>query len=429
MADLEQLVLSISADTRQMQKALAKLTGDTQKAAADVDAAFGKASPKIDGVAKSLNKTRFETSNLASQFQDIAVQLQGGASPFTIALQQGTQINQVLGRAGAGGVVSLLGTAFASLLTPVSLATIGIIALGGFAVQYGAKAIGAIGDLDDKLKAHSELIKSLKDAYGEAGKGVDIAVKDSITVLKTLLGLSTADLRKQLDSLARSAVGSMTDIIAVTDSVGGSTVLIEASSKYKIFQSAIDDLRNSVKNGTPDIKSFRIAVSEIEQSTADEKVKKLAGELLSSVKAAETAETAIDGTAKAMRQLGIASLESAEQGEKFAAAMKRLSGTVAPNLTDREKIMKNYEEAMVSAGGTESRLAAARNRDDQLAILSANERKKAGEDAAKSAESAAKRFESMMNSSAKHNAQVLGATPALGQGAGAMASLLEEVRS
>jgi phage-related minor tail protein len=157
MADLEQLVRSISADTRQMQKALAKLTGDTQKAATDVDAVFGKASPKIDGVAKSLNKTSFKTSNLASQFQDIAVQLQGGASPFTIALQQGTQINQVLGRAGAGGVVSLLGTAFASLLTPVSLATIGIIALGGFAVQYGAKAIGAIGDLDDKLKAHGEL--------------------------------------------------------------------------------------------------------------------------------------------------------------------------------------------------------------------------------------------------------------------------------
>jgi hypothetical protein len=171
------------------------------------------------------------------------------------------------------------------------------------------------------------------------------------------------------------------------------------------------------------------AVSQIEQSTSDEKTKKLAGELLKTVEAASRAETAILGTAKAMRQLNIASLESAEQGEKFAAAMKRLSGTVTPNLTDREKIMKNYEEALVSAGGTESRLAAARNRDDQLAILSANERKKAGEDAAKSAESAAKRFESAMNSSAKHNAQILGATPAIGRGAGAMASLLEEVRS
>jgi len=372
MADLEQLVLSISADTRQMQKALAKLTGDTQKAAADVDAAFGKAPPKIDGVAKSLNKTSFETSNLAAQFQDIAVQLQGGQSPFTIALQQGTQINQVLGRAGAGGVVSLLGTAFASLLTPVSLATIGIIALGGFAVQYGAKAIGAIGDLDDKLKAHAELIKSLKDAYGEAGKGVDIAVKDSISVLKTLLGLSTADLQKQFRNLANSAVTSMSEFTTLGDAAGQS--IETTASKFAAFKGPIDDLRNSVKNGTPDIRGFMAAVSQIEQSTSDEKTKELAGQLLKVVESASLAEKAIDGTSKAMRQLGIASLEASDQGEAFAKALKALDTTVTPNLSDREKIMQRYEAALVKADGTESRLAAARSRDDQLAILSANDK-------------------------------------------------------
>lgn len=159
MADLEQLVLTLSADTRQMQRALDRMVGETRKAADGVDNAFSKAPPKIDNVARSLGKTRFETANLAAQFQDIAVQLQGGASPFTIALQQGTQINQVLGQQGAGGAVALLGAAFKSLLNPVSLATIGIIALGGFAIQYGAKAIGALGSLDDDLKEHAELIK------------------------------------------------------------------------------------------------------------------------------------------------------------------------------------------------------------------------------------------------------------------------------
>lgn len=94
------------------------------------------------------------------KFQDIAVQPRAVKIRFTIALQQGTQINQVLGRQGAGGVVSLLGTAFSSLLTPVSLATIGIIALGGFAIQYGAKVIGAVSDLDDKLKALTQSLSS-----------------------------------------------------------------------------------------------------------------------------------------------------------------------------------------------------------------------------------------------------------------------------
>src|SRR6478609_6062055 len=102
-----------------MQKALAKLTGDIKKTSDDVDAAF----------AKSLNKTSFETANLAAQFQDIAVQLQGGQSPFTVALQQGTQISQVLGRSGATWAVLLLGSAFQSLLSPTPLATIAVIAL------------------------------------------------------------------------------------------------------------------------------------------------------------------------------------------------------------------------------------------------------------------------------------------------------------
>jgi hypothetical protein len=427
LADLEQLVLSISADTRQMQKALAKLTGDTQKTAADIDAAFGAAPPKIDNVAKSLNKTRFETANLAAQFQDIAVQLQGGQNPFTIALQQGTQINQVLGRSGAGGVVSLLGTAFASLLTPVSLATIGIIALGGFAVQYATKAIGAVSDLDDKLKAHAELIKSLKDAYGEAGKGIDVAVKDSITVLKTLLGLSTTDLQKQFRNLANSAVTSMTDFNQLGDAAGQS--IESTSKKFAAFQGPIDDLRNGLKNGTPDIKAFRIAVSQIEQTTADEKTKKLAQQLLESTDSAAKAEAAINGTAKAMRNLGIASLDSAEQGEAFAKAMKKLDASVMPDLTPRQKIMEDYTAALVTAGGTEERLAAARVRDNKLGVLSDNERKKAAEDAAKEAESAAKRFESSLKSSARHTAQVAGGTAAIGCGVGALSNLMEGMES
>ncbi|MGX9444914.1 phage tail length tape measure family protein [Nitrobacteraceae bacterium UC4446_H13] len=424
MADLEQLVLTISADTRQMQRALAKLTGDVKSAGDGLDKAFK--APKVDDVAKSLNKTRFETANLAAQFQDIAVQLQGGSSPFTIALQQGTQISQVLGQRGAGGVVSLLGSAFTSLLSPVSLATIGIIAFGGAAVQYGAKAIGAIDDLDDKLKAHAELIKLLKDAYGEAGKGVDLAMKESVAVLKTLLGLNTAELQKQFTALARTAVVSMSSFETLGDAVG---ITIESTAKkFAAFKGPIDDLREGLKSGTPDVKGFREAVAQIEQSSADEKVKKLAQQLLDSTDSAAKAELAINGTAKAMRNLTAEALAATEQGEAFAKALKSLGSTVSPNLSDREKIMKNYGAALDKAGSTEERLAAARARDDQLAVLSSNERKKAAEDAAKSAESAQKRFESAINSTTKRSAGLEGQIAGIGKGVGELTRLETQYR-
>jgi hypothetical protein len=383
--------------------------------------AFTKAPPKIDAVAKSLGAAKFQTANLAAQFQDIAVQLQGGASPFTVALQQGTQINQVLGQAGASGVVALLGSAFKSLITPTSLATIGIIALGGAAIQYGAKAIGAVDDLDAKLKAHAELIKSLKDAYGEAGKGVDVAVKEAASTLKTFVGLSADALQKPFKNMVQGIVTATSSFETLGDAVG---ITIESTAKkFSAFTDPIDKLREGLKSGTPDVVAFRREVAAIADATNDPGVRKKAQELKDMTDAALQAQLTLESGTKALRNFGAAALAAAQQGEEFAKAMKTLSGTVTPNLSDREKIMKNYNDALVKAGSTEERLAAQRVKDDQLAVLSYNDRKKAAEDMAKEQESAMKRFQSAINSTSRSTAKTLGGTPAIGGGVRALANM------
>lgn len=409
-----------------MQRQLDKLVQQLGQTDNTLDKAFDKGPPKIDNVAKSLNKTRFETANLAAQFQDIAVQLQGGQSPFTIALQQGTQIAQVLGRQGAGGTVELLKSGFASLISPVSLATVGIIALGGAAVSYGLKALGAVDDLDEKLKAHDALIKGLKDSYGEAGKGVDTAVKETVGVLQTLLTLNTEGLQKQFKALSQAVVTSASTFETLGDAAG---ITVESTAKkFDAFRAPIDALREGLKNGTPDVLAFRQAVAGIAETSSDQKVRTLAKELLESTEAASKAQLAIEGTAKAFRNLSPAAQEAAEQGEKFVKAMEKLSGTVSPDLSDREKILKNYNDAVEKAGSTEERVAASRVKNDQLAVLSANEKKKAAEDAQKEAESAEKRFNSMLNASARQSAKTTAAGLAAGQGDGAIARLETEYR-
>src|SRR5918992_5275373 len=100
----------------------------------------------LDGTAAAargqIASLRGQTGNLAAQFNDIGVQLAGGQSPFLIALQQGGQISQVLGPAGARGAVAGLAAAFGSLVNPVSLATIRIIPAGGVAIQYFSTLLG-----------------------------------------------------------------------------------------------------------------------------------------------------------------------------------------------------------------------------------------------------------------------------------------------
>ncbi|TBA63927.1 phage tail length tape measure family protein [Rhizobium ruizarguesonis] len=110
----------------------------------------------------------FQTSNIAAQFQDIAVTSAMGMSPLQIALQQGTQLSAVFTQMGSGKqVIAGLGAAFASIVNPISLVTIGLIAGGAAAIQYFS-SIATGGDQSaEKLKEQAQLIQDLATRWGD----------------------------------------------------------------------------------------------------------------------------------------------------------------------------------------------------------------------------------------------------------------------
>lgn len=172
--EVETLLLRLEVSQAKFEKQLARANQSAKKGAQDVQAAFDKINPGtgIEAGLKRMEKAgkgaSFQTANLAAQLQDIAVQLRGGTNPFTIALQQGTQISAVLGGMGARGAVSALGGAFASLVNPVSLATIAIISLGGAAVQYFSQLFTDSDKSEKALKEQADLIDRVAAKWGEA---------------------------------------------------------------------------------------------------------------------------------------------------------------------------------------------------------------------------------------------------------------------
>lgn len=162
-------------DTKAAEAAFDSWARSAAGDAAAIEAAGLRADRAMDAAASSsfrasrgISAAGGSTANLAAQLQDIGVQLAAGQSPFLIALQQGTQINQVIGQSGAAGAVKLLGAAFASLINPVSLATIGIITLGGLAVQYFTTLISDGKVSEETLKKQNDLIRDVADKWGEA---------------------------------------------------------------------------------------------------------------------------------------------------------------------------------------------------------------------------------------------------------------------
>ncbi|RMI22615.1 phage tail length tape measure family protein [Sinorhizobium meliloti] len=127
------------------------------KAYATEGAAAASASKQIEMMNRAANQNRASSrgnlGNIAAQFQDIAVSAQMGMGPLQIALQQGTQLAAVL--SSMERPVQGLGAAFLSVLSPVSLLTIGIIALAAAGLQmvdWAKLAQSALMALADVLK-------------------------------------------------------------------------------------------------------------------------------------------------------------------------------------------------------------------------------------------------------------------------------------
>ncbi len=177
--EAERLLAIFEAKFDALDKALAKSRAAANQNFSAIEAAGNKAentlakigsrgTPGIDRAAKSIQNVKVQTSNLAAQLNDIGVQLAGGQSPFLIALQQGTQINQALGDAGAKGAMSALGGAFMSLINPVGLATIAIITLGGAAIQYFQSLLSDGEKSAEQLQKEASLIQQVAAKWGDA---------------------------------------------------------------------------------------------------------------------------------------------------------------------------------------------------------------------------------------------------------------------
>lgn len=173
----------------------------------------GNVAPAADAAAKSIGKigsagqisagqTAAAMRSLPAQFTDIATQLQGGANPLTILLQQGGQIKDQFG--GIGPALRGIGSTITPFTAAIGLA---VTAVGGVVAGLVAgraesaafnRALSITGNVAGETAGHVDaLSKSLA-----ASRGVSIGTAREITAALSSTGkLSGA----ALDSTAAAA--------------------------------------------------------------------------------------------------------------------------------------------------------------------------------------------------------------------------------
>ncbi|TBA38427.1 phage tail length tape measure family protein [Rhizobium ruizarguesonis] len=278
----------------------------------------------------------FQTANIAAQFQDIAVQLQGGSKPLTIALQQGTQLASVFQTLGKGqSVIGALGAAFSSLISPVSLVTIGLIAAGGAAYQYFTSVSEGSDKSDEALKKEADLIQSVAQKWGDVLPELKRYADERQKLLDTKdqKDAAVAAANQQWEELRKTvgdAKANFADIVSQLQLAGAETESISA------LQREFNALTKGIADGTATADQARTvqkALSELAIQTGVPAI-------------AEFAKT-FDGLATSIGTVSEAA-EKLKNGPLFNESLSKSRlpalGTIGPVYSDNGKLITDPNE-------------------------------------------------------------------------------------
>ncbi|MCO7737531.1 phage tail length tape measure family protein [Brucella intermedia] len=355
--DAAALLIRIEASQAKVERQMAAIARRAAKEAQSVEDRFKKANDNVaksfkdgsDKAVMSIGATRAATANLSFQLNDIATSLAGGASPFTVMMQQGGQVAQVF--QGSGGVINavkLLGGAFASVLNPVSLASFAIIGLTGAAYQYFSSLGSDTKDAEEVLKGHSELIRRIKDAYGEAAAGAEEYSAKSRQILAFDIQERIREYKDTIASVASDLNDQLSSIPA--GEFKGATYIIQE------LQGALNNLREGIKNGDPDIRKFINRLIDIENQTGTpESIKAIIREIINSGKAGEEVQSKLETLTGVITGVGTAAKRQADNVSAFTKSVRELANIAIPALSEMEKAEKAYSDALRNATTREER--------------------------------------------------------------------------
>jgi hypothetical protein len=386
--DLQRLVVSLEASFVKYERAWQRAQGVTDANAKRLGDRFDNVTARINNAgastANALAPIGLQTGNIAAQFQDIAVQLQSGQSPFTIALQQGTQLTAALGsQAGVRGALSALGAGFLSLVNPISLATIAAITLGGTAVQWLTQMGDGAEEVSDKLKAHREFLTQVVGGYEEAEKAVEAYRAEAEKLPEAEAAGDILREREQNVAAMEAALGRLRDQVGQTinridDMLFVSFFTEEQRAQAEAQRAALEAIDAAASEANPDLNAIVQAIRDLAAAHPDSEFLSLAQSIEDAAKEARTFQKEIGAADAALRALPEVVRVRMELDANFATALEKLRD-LAPELRSAAEVARAsareaLNEALGSAGGDIERQAALREYQTTIAAINEEER-------------------------------------------------------
>lgn len=339
------------------------------------------------------------TANVAAQFQDIFVTAQMGMNPLQIALQQGSQLSAVFGPLGAAGAVRSLGAAFVSLINPVSLITIGLVAAVAAVIQWGMSAVNSAHEATKSLEDHRKALGQLLEGYDAAGKAAaDALEKASMLPQGVVISDLGASLKEQEDAARAfqtqldAATASLNEQIqtmkayqGVADQLGGAT-----DTPWQGLVDQIDLIKQfgiSASSTVPQLHDAMVAARELYNTTDNDIVREAANQAYSLAQNLLVVKNAAYAAEVALSRLnnGAALDKAIEAAGRFKTAMGEIAA-LTPELRSPDQIANDNLNVALGSGDALQRMAAQKAYDEGVSARAEMARREAEKKAAGSRE-------------------------------------------
>lgn len=305
---------------------------------------------------QSLGVASANTANLFAQFNDIGVMLAAGQNPFQLAIQQGTQISQVLtgiSTAGGGvmGMLRALGAGFMSLISPITLLTVGIIAFGAAGFQWLMTLIpetvtlaDRMDDLRDSVAAYQEIASvasgttaELTEQFGQSGVEIGKAAQ---ILSEFVQARAITQMKDTIKALSEEYGGFSREALVASYSLSGAGGIM-----FEI-EATMSDLREQFQLGKQDAAQLTLALEAMS--------------LASTPEAAIEASTRFNevllqiyGSAERVppefQEMAIAAGEVARMGGEILSAEEKIAQARARNLQMQMQIYADSRMAAAAA--------------------------------------------------------------------------------
>lgn len=301
--------------------------------------------------------SNLNTANIAAQFQDIAVTSAMGMSPLQIALQQGTQLSAVLGGQGLTGVVRMLGAAFASVLSPVSLLTIGAVALSSVAIQALGGIFQGAEDASDALEKHNDWLDKILAGYDDVRDAADQALEAALKLPEASAASSLGAQRNEALEAQTKAIERALELRREFEGYVGYAAAFNVPSEtiaaLEQANSVISRITEDSALSRQELDQFHVALTELGNNTADQNIKAIVAEALALVDAARQATAEVASLDAGLNAIDRDIQIRISMSQEFGTALDGLS-SLYQDPRSRFDIMreqaKNFaEQASVSA--------------------------------------------------------------------------------